>query len=840
LVLACALAAVTAYALAGVRVLFDPGRSVVGRNPSSDYQIMTWSLSWWPWAIGHWSDPLQSRLLWPPGGFPTLWMTSIPVPSLLAVPLTLTAGPLVAYNVLMVAAIVLASAGAYLLCFELTGRVLPSLLGSAVFALSPYMLGHTLSQHLDLTFVFPLPFLALLGVRYVRGKTSGGRFVASSALLLLVLAGSSLELFLDLAVVLVVVATVALAFGKDLRPELRRLATRLGYAYAVCLPVLVPVAAVGLFGMHGAVQSPPSDYAVDLLNVVVPTPTLLTGRIGPAAALSSHFVGNIGERDAYIGLPLLAISVFALRSHWRRGAWIPGLLTAVAFVLSLGPTLTAAGRPVVTLPVSAASLPLVGNALPARMSVFASLGLACLCALWFARPAHRLLKVAAGLLLVASLLPDFSPPRHIANAWAETSVFAWSTPSVPRGFVAADNWRHTVPYGSTVLVVPTRDRTAAEWWQAESALDFKLAIPETPFVPPALAAEPTVMELANNVLQYDGLRFAAVRLRAYLAQYHVATVVTSAGTSHRWQEIVRAAVPGRPVHLGDSSLFRVPRRLKPAVASGELSVASAPGPFTSSLARPRMAAWLEFDGRRARTRAVLEHGSVPARAVTLSSPTGDAESPKAAVDRRGDAAVVFLQWREGALQLRAATTAPTGWRDTTLDTSRLPIWSPRVTITSDGTVLASWLDDHGASRTLRAAAYIPGAGWGNPVTLDHGDGLGAVALRAAGPLAVAAWHDSLANEAHIVAAVYSRGSWHSPQRLASGYTLGSVAIDPNGGRYVRWRSGGIGHSVLYFEALRRGLGWGRPTELTQNPAIGLGLLRPWPRLRGMDRHLFLR
>jgi hypothetical protein len=833
LAFACALAAVTAYALVGARVFLDPGRSVVGRNPSSDYQIMTWSLSWWPWAVAHWADPFQSRLLWPPGGFPTLWMTSIPLPALLALPLTLTAGPLVAYNVLMVSAIVLAAAGTYLLCFELTGRLLPSLLGAAVFALSPYMLGHTLSQHLDLTFVFPLPFLALLGLRYVRGKTSGGRFVVGSALLLLVLAGSSLELFLDLAVVLVVVTAVALACGRKLRPELLRLASRLGLAYAVCLPVLVPVAAVGLFGTHGAVQSPPSDYAVDLLNVVVPTPTLLSGRIGPAAALSSHFVGNIGERDGYVGLPLLVICVLALRAQWRRGAWLAGLLVAVAFLLSLGPTLTVAGRPVVSLPVSAASLPVVGNALPARMSVFATLGLACLCALWFARPAHWLPRFAVALLLVGSLLPDFSPPRHIANAWAETTDFAWSTPRVPRGFVGAHGWRRTVPRGSTVLVVPTRDRTAAEWWQAESGLGFRLAMPETPFVPPSLAAEPTVMELADNVLQYDGRRLAAARLRTYLARYHVSTVVMDTGAGSRWREIVRTAVPGRPVRLGESYLSRVPGRLKPATASGELSVATAPGPSVGPVARPRIAAWLEFDGYRARARAVLEDGSVPARAVTLSSRGGDAESPRAAIDRRGDAAVVFLQWRDGTLQLRAATTTPKGWRDATLDSSRLPIWSPRVTITSDGTVLASWVDDHGASRTLRAAAYRPGAGWGHPVTLDRGDGLDAVALRAAGPLAVAAWHDSLANEAHIVAAIYSGGSWHQPKRLASGYSLESVAIDPTFGRYVRWRSAGGGHDVLYFGALRRGLGWGRPAELTgaaarEPPPLGLGLPRPWP------------
>jgi hypothetical protein len=815
LVLACVLAAVVTCALVGLRVLVDPGRSVVGSNPSSDFQIMTWSLAWWPWAIGHGVDPLRSMLLWPPDGFPTLWMTSIPVPALLALPLTLTAGPLVAYNVLMVAAVVLAAAGAYLLCFELTGSVLPSLLGAEVFALSPYMLGHTLSQHLDLTLVFPLPFLALLGVRYVRGKTSGRRFVVGSALLLLVLAGVSLELFVDLALVVAIVAAVALALGGALRRELLRVVARLGIAYAVCLPVLAAVAAVGLSQPHGTVRSVPSDYAVDLLNAVVPTPTLLTGRIEAAAALSSHFVGNIGERDGYVGLPLLVICLLALRSHWRRGAWVAGLLIAVAFVLSLGPTLTVAGRPFVTLPVSAATLPLVRNALPARMSVFVALGLACLCALWFAHATSRLFKGAAALLLVVSLLPDFWPPRHIANAWAVTSAFAWSTPRATPGFVDAAGWRRVVPDGATVLVLPTRDRTPAAWWQVEANLRFKLAIPETPFIPPALAAEPTVVELADDVLpQLDGRRLAAARLRAYLAEYGVSAVVTTAGTSTHWQEVVRTAVPRRPVRLGSSLVYRVPSRLTRLTASGELSAAAAPGRFARPLLRPRIAAWLQFDGRRARTRVSLEHAQAQADATPLSSPGGDAEGPRAAVDRRGDAAVVFLQWRDGTVQMRAATTTRAGWRVETLDTSRSPIWSPRVAVMSGGTVIASWVDEHGPSRTLWAAVYRPDTGWGHRVALDRGDGLGAVALRAAGTLAVEAWQDSLANEAHIVAAVYSGGSWRPATRLASGYgPLDSIAIAQTGGRYVRWRSWSPGRAA-FFEADRRGLDWRPATEIS--------------------------
>jgi len=214
---------------------------------------MTWSLEWWPWAVGHGVDLLHTHLLWPPEGFSTLWMTTIPVPALLAAPLTLTAGPLVAYNALILVSVVLATGAAYLLCRELTDRLAPSLVGGLLFGLSPYMLGHLLAQHLDLTFVFPVPLLALLLVRYVRGRTSGRRFVVGFALLLIVQLGSSFELFVDLTLLLAVGLAIAL-LGRRWRRAILRASALVGMAYAACLPIIVPIAVLALFGQHAPLR----------------------------------------------------------------------------------------------------------------------------------------------------------------------------------------------------------------------------------------------------------------------------------------------------------------------------------------------------------------------------------------------------------------------------------------------------------------------------------------------------------------------------------------------------------------------------------------------------------
>jgi hypothetical protein len=778
-VVSAAVAGVLVGVLVGTRVLVHPASAVVGSNPTNDFQIMTWSLAWWPWAIGHGANPLHTSLLWPPAGFSTVWMTTVPAPTLLALPLTLAFGPLLAYNVLMFAAVVLASAAAYLLCHELTHRVMPSVVGGLTFGLSPYMLGHTVSQHLNLTFVFPLPLLVLLGIRRARGRLSARRFVLGFALLLLVLAGSSLELFADATFLLVVCGLVALSVTPARRKALLEVAKLIGVAYACCTPVLAPPLVLALLGSRGQLQAAPANFSLDLWNLIVPTPTLAAGSFHPARALTSRFVGNIGERDGYLGVPLLAVCALALRKEWRRGAWLAGLLMVAAIMFSLGPEITLGGRARAHLPFSTAQLPVFSDALPGRFSVFAALGAACLCSLWLAHVRLRAIRQVAIAALAVSLLPNFWAPHRIANAWGVSDAFAWSTRHAPAGFVAARSWTALVHPGSTVLVIPTRGRTAASYWQASSGMRFRLAIPETPFVPPSVAADPTVARLADDVLpQLDGPAIGAARLAAFLRRDHVAAVVVSTFGGRRWTALVRTATGAPARALGGMLVFPVaPSASRAAV--GEIVSARA-GTHT-------VRGWLRFDGRRAHLHVLLEHGGRRSIA-TVSSATGDAEAPSVAIDADGLALVVFTEWRAGRLLLRAATNDGTTWKTATLEQTNNPIWTPRAAVTANGTALAGWIDDHGSSRTLRLAARNPHASWRAPVVLDTGQGLGAFRLRSGDrPLAVAAWHDTRARMSRIRADVYTSAGWNTPTTLADSFDeLDQITIGPNAAT-VGWR-----------------------------------------------------
>jgi hypothetical protein len=777
LAVTCAVSALVICLLVGRAVFLHPGRSAVGLNPSSDFQIMAWSLEWWPWAVRHGVDPLHTHLLWPPGGFSTLWMTTIPFQSLLALPVTLTAGPLVAYNALIVLAVPFAAGAAYLLCHELTGRFWPSLAGGLLFGLSPYMLGHTLSQHLDLTFVFPVPLLALLVVRYVRGRTSAARFVVGFAVLLLLLLGSSLELFVDLTLMVALGLALAVLGDRARRGTLLNVGGLIGLAYAVCLPVLVTIAVLALSAAHAPLRYSPGAYATDVLNLVVPTPTLLAGSGHSARAVSVNFVGNIGEQDGYVGIPLLIVALLAMRAEWRRGAWLVGGLLAAALLISFGPMLTVGGRPFVSLPFSLADLPVLGDALPARMSLFVALAAACLCALWLARPERSWLRIGVGTLIVLSLLPNFWPSARLRGAWARSAAFGWSTARVPRGFVDSQGWTRVVKPGSTVLVLPAGDKTAASYWQAKAGMRFALAAPGTPFTPPRIAADPVVRGLVNNNLPVvAGPKLGGARLRAFLLAGGVRAVVLTRRAELRWRRLVANATAAQPVLLGGAAIYPVRKGLGPLSASGSLAVAHAGGPRRSALdrRRPRVAADVVFDGHRGNLRVRLQPGHAGSRREwRLSSPGADADMTAAAIDARGHAVVAFTEWRNHEVLLRVATRTKGSWRVVTLDNRTEPIWSPKVVIAPDGTIVATWIDEANPMRTVRVAALPPGGAWQRPVTLEKGDGLGTVAISPGrGDRVALAWRDAVASERRMRVATFEGGHWGPVATLAT--SLGRV------------------------------------------------------------------
>jgi len=113
--------AICLYAALSV-ALIDGGASIT-RNIlglSSDPLLFIWFLAWWPFALAHHLPPLYSTFVWQPVGIDLVWTTCIPFLALLAAPVTLLGGPVLAYNLLNLLAPVLAAAGGYALCLYIT------------------------------------------------------------------------------------------------------------------------------------------------------------------------------------------------------------------------------------------------------------------------------------------------------------------------------------------------------------------------------------------------------------------------------------------------------------------------------------------------------------------------------------------------------------------------------------------------------------------------------------------------------------------------------------------------------------------------------------------------
>jgi hypothetical protein len=623
--------------------LFGPGilgrleTGAVGSNPSSDYQVMTWSLEWWPWAILHGHNPLHTSAVWAPWGYSTAWMTSIPALAVLAAPITLLAGPLVAYNVLMLAALPAAALAAYALCRELTHRFVPALIGGYIYGFSPYLLGQTVAQHLNLVQIWPFPLIALLAVRYLRGSLRARWLVAGTAALGAIVLGSSLELLALAAPVAVIALIVAYATAAAPRPRILSLTAWLATAGTFVGLLALPFAWLTLVERRPPLPYAPERYATDVANLVVPTTTVLGGTLKTTLHVSAKFVGNVGEQGGYLGLPLLLICLVAILSDRRRGVWVAGAALVASLLWSMGPDIVLAGRTIASEPLSLAGLPVLDLALPARAAFLVALAAAVLAAVWLARPRVPWLRFAAGAVIVLSLWPQTGQISSAANIALRTRqglpVFAWQTAVVPRAPAVVSR---PLPADQSLLVLPFGSRTPTAYWQAQGGMRFRTVGGYTPFLPLQAVGDPTISSLFAG---YPG-PLAIERLRVFLRRAHVGRVAMLPRTGPAWRQTVHDALrrPGRPS--------------PPLPASISAIGADAQAPNGTARAGRAAVAWSQWDPSCTCGRIAFSFPAGTASTPFVSSPGFEAYNPVVAVSRNGRfAASAWIEVRAGNVRV---------------------------------------------------------------------------------------------------------------------------------------------------------------------------------------------
>ena len=444
----------------GLPVVAHPGRDWIGTG--GDPQIFVWSLAWWPHAVLHWESPVVTHAVWPPVGLDLAWVSSIPGLAAAFAPLTLAAGPVVAYNAAAVLMPALGAWTAFLLCRHVTRSFWPSLAAGYLFGFSSYELGH-LQGHLHLSSVFLVPLVALLVVRFVEGSLDGGGLVLRLGPVLAVQLLLSTEILFTVTLSLVVACAAAIALLPPHRPRMRLLLRPLVGAYLVAGVLAAPLLAYALSDVHRASLNQPGVFSADLLNLAVPT-ELTAIAPGWARRTASTFLGNDAENGAYLGLPLLVIVAWFAWQRWRDAtARLLLVLLGLAVVAELGPYLRIRGATYAPLPWKPlVDRPFLNDVLPVRFALYAALAAAVIAALWAAGTAPAWARMGLAAAAVAATVPALG---H--GYWH-------SVPHRPVFFTRGIE-RACLPAKAVLLALPYPSQDDAMLWQAEAGFRFRLA-----------------------------------------------------------------------------------------------------------------------------------------------------------------------------------------------------------------------------------------------------------------------------------------------------------------------------------------------------------------------------
>jgi hypothetical protein len=260
--------------------------------------------------------------------------------------------------------------------------------------------------------------------------------------------------------------------------------------------------------------------------------------------IASHFLGYIFEAGGYIGFPLMLVAAAFARSSWSEG-WGRLLMAVlvVAIVLSLGPFLIMGGRPIIPLPgLVVGALPIIGKALPARLTLYAFLTLAIITALWLGNDAvPRWARVLTGLVVVASMLPNLS-----ASFWT-------SATDVPPFFTHALYAKYLSP-DETVVVLPYGINGNSMLWQLESGWYFRMAGGYAGN-PPLEFRQWPIVRVFYRVGMVD-LPAAGDQLKAFIAAHRATAILVDDREAEIWRPLM-ATLGVAPVRAGGMTIYRV-------------------------------------------------------------------------------------------------------------------------------------------------------------------------------------------------------------------------------------------------------------------------------------------
>jgi hypothetical protein len=508
-----------------------------------DPEILIWSFGWWPHALLNGENPFVTHAVWPVVGTNLAWVAAVPGLALIAAPVTLLAGPVMAYNVVTLALPALSAWTAFLLCRYITGSWWASLAGGYLFGFSSYMLGQAIA-HMHMTSVFLVPLVALTVLQYLDARIERRQLALRLGLLFGCQVWLSTEVLATLTVAFASSLVTAYLMVPTARLRLRRSVPALLAAFVVACLVGAPLLGYAIADVATESINDPALFPADLLNLFVPTEVTLLGTDG-TRSLSQRFVANITEHGAYLGLPLLLIvGWYGWEARHRPAGRLLVALLGLGILAELGVALHVAGHRIMPLPWTLVDeLPGLIHVLPARFSMYVSLAGAVAAALWAASPRPQT-WLRAGLVTVAVLALIPAAQRHL-----------WQTTPLRPAFFAGAAYERCLTPNETVFVPDVAD-TDATIWQAESDFRFRLAMASlSPAIPSGLRDPEDARAVLFGAVPGNGRRL--VRLARGLG----ATIIVLGDEQlDQWSPpLVEAGL--EPVRVGGVTLYHLRPKL---------------------------------------------------------------------------------------------------------------------------------------------------------------------------------------------------------------------------------------------------------------------------------------
>ena len=452
------------------RLLPQLTTATAGWTSSDSYQFVWW-IRWLPWSLAHGDDPLYTTYLHAPLGVNGMWNTPVPVLATLFAPVTLTAGPVTAYNIAMILGPLVSGLVLALALGVWVERWWPRAAAGLLYGFSPFVIAHSSVGHLNLVWaVLPPALLWLLHGLLVAPRPPPRRIGVLVGVAFALQTGIYTQTVALCAVLLVV---VALMLAVRWPVEAVRRAPDVLRAAAVCLATYAVLCAYPLYLLLAGPGRPRSEIREpettnsDAANVLVPT-HLTAMRLSPSS-LAQQLHTHSGEQGGYVGVALPLVVVAAVATARRPHVRVVAAVGVAAWVLSLGVSLVVLGRDTgLAMPWRPLeNVPLVGEIETMRFQVVVALCVAVVVALWLDQLADRPPGRSRTLALVATgvaMLTWLPANQQVATPTVVPVYFAAGAPGLTRTDVV-----ETYPRSTGVWVGGARPML----WQVASGFAYR-------------------------------------------------------------------------------------------------------------------------------------------------------------------------------------------------------------------------------------------------------------------------------------------------------------------------------------------------------------------------------